>query len=259
MVEAWEQSIHMKGSGAESALRRTVTCMRRTGVVPARLNRDTTGPIARTVTDAALLFQAMVGYDPADNLTSLMLQARRRHLPIVCHAVHHACAWGRRDVRAASLRPQGLGADEPYLQTLPLRHGLNRHLVHELRAMTGLLGCRGGFQRGANKHGTPLRCAPAQTSRSLCVAREWSSKWGAVHHGKVCILLCAQNAIPANYTQFLDAHGLAGARVGVLRQLSNTPTADPELLGIFNAALARMAQQGARAPALSSFMCLHIG
>ena len=45
--------------------------------MPARLNRDTTGPIARTVTDAALLFQAMVAYDPADNLTSLALQARQ--------------------------------------------------------------------------------------------------------------------------------------------------------------------------------------
>ena len=53
-----------------------------------------------------------------------------------------------------------------------------------------------------------------------------------------------QNGIPANYTHFLDAGGLVGARIGVLRQLSNTPTADPELLGIFNGALARMAQQG---------------
>jgi hypothetical protein len=43
-------------------------------VVPARLNRDTTGPIARTVTDAALLLQAMAGFDPRDNLTSLSLQ-----------------------------------------------------------------------------------------------------------------------------------------------------------------------------------------
>ena len=59
------------------------------------------------------------------------------------------------------------------------------------------------------------------------------------------VLAGAQNAIPVNYTQFLQAGGLAGARVGVLRQLSNTPTADPELLGIFDAALASMAQQGA--------------
>ncbi len=42
--------------------------------MPARLNRDTTGPLARTVADAARLFEAMVGYDPKDNLTSLLLQ-----------------------------------------------------------------------------------------------------------------------------------------------------------------------------------------
>ena len=43
--------------------------------MPARMNRDTTGPIARTVTDAARLFEGMVGFDRQDNLTSLSLQA----------------------------------------------------------------------------------------------------------------------------------------------------------------------------------------
>ena len=46
-------------------------------MVPARLNRDMTGPIARTVTDVAKLFQAMVGFDAADNLTSISLQVHR--------------------------------------------------------------------------------------------------------------------------------------------------------------------------------------
>jgi Asp-tRNA(Asn)/Glu-tRNA(Gln) amidotransferase A subunit family amidase len=46
-------------------------------VVPARLNRDTTGPLARTVMDAARLFEAMVGHDPKDNLTSLLLQVMK--------------------------------------------------------------------------------------------------------------------------------------------------------------------------------------
>ncbi len=45
----------------------------RGGVVPARLNRDVTGPIARTVRDAAVLFEAMVGYDQRDGLTELAL------------------------------------------------------------------------------------------------------------------------------------------------------------------------------------------
>jgi Asp-tRNA(Asn)/Glu-tRNA(Gln) amidotransferase A subunit family amidase len=39
--------------------------------VPARLNRDVTGPLARSVKDAATLFEAMVGRDPGDNLTEL--------------------------------------------------------------------------------------------------------------------------------------------------------------------------------------------
>ena len=45
-------------------------------MVPARLNRDTTGPIARTVMDAARLFEAMIGHDPKDNITTLLLQVR---------------------------------------------------------------------------------------------------------------------------------------------------------------------------------------
>ena len=32
--------------------------------------QDTAGPMARTVTDAALLLDAMVGYDPADEYTT---------------------------------------------------------------------------------------------------------------------------------------------------------------------------------------------
>lgn len=39
-----------------------------------RRNRDTTGPITRTVADAARVLEAMVGYDPGDNLTTLFLQ-----------------------------------------------------------------------------------------------------------------------------------------------------------------------------------------
>ncbi|CAL8462935.1 g2469 [Coccomyxa elongata] len=108
-------------------LRPSLGVTSRSGVVPARLNRDTTGPLARTVADAARLFEAMVGYDPKDNLTSLLLQER----------------------------------------------------------------------------------------------------------------------MDQNYSQFLQVDGLEGARVGVLRQLSDTPTTDPEVLSLFNQAVADMAANGA--------------
>jgi amidase len=49
---------------------------------------------------------------------------------------------------------------------------------------------------------------------------------------------------PASYVKFLDRDGLRGARIGVLRQLL-TPTADPEILQLFEQALADMKRQGA--------------
>ncbi len=61
------------------------------GTCMGRRNRDTTGPITRTVSDAAQLLEAMVGYDPADNLTSLFLQVRLSKLATRsegCHGKH---------------------------------------------------------------------------------------------------------------------------------------------------------------------------
>ncbi|MFQ5704345.1 MAG: amidase family protein [Gemmatimonadales bacterium] len=49
----------------------------------------------------------------------------------------------------------------------------------------------------------------------------------------------------ADYREFLDINGLQGARVGVLRQLSNTETADPEVLQRLDEALAAMRAAGA--------------
>ena len=43
----------------------------RAGVIPASQTQDEVGPLARTVTDAALLLDAMAGYDPADPVTAL--------------------------------------------------------------------------------------------------------------------------------------------------------------------------------------------
>ncbi len=47
------------------------------------------------------------------------------------------------------------------------------------------------------------------------------------------------------YADFLDEDGLNGARIGVFRQLSNTETADPEILRRFEEALEDMRQAGA--------------
>lgn len=51
-------------------LRVTMGLTSRSGVVPVLRDRDVTGPMARTVEDAARLLQAIAGYDPADPMTA---------------------------------------------------------------------------------------------------------------------------------------------------------------------------------------------
>jgi amidase len=51
-------------------LRPTLPLVSRHGLFPARPSTDTLGPVARTVRDAALLFDAIVGYDPKDPITA---------------------------------------------------------------------------------------------------------------------------------------------------------------------------------------------
>ena len=48
-----------------------------------------------------------------------------------------------------------------------------------------------------------------------------------------------------DYTQFLDAHGLRGARIGVFRQYFDTPTTDPQVKAVTEHALAELRAQGA--------------
>ena len=59
----------------------------------------------------------------------------------------------------------------------------------------------------------------------------------------------AQDRRPVSYLASLDKNGLMGARVGVLRQLLTgpypEPDADPEIVKLFEAALADMKKQGA--------------
>ncbi|URW77060.1 amidase [Sphingomonas donggukensis] len=58
-------------------LKPTIGMVSRTHIVPISHSQDTAGPMARSVRDAALLFGAMVGNDPAD-ATTLGADARRR-------------------------------------------------------------------------------------------------------------------------------------------------------------------------------------
>src|SRR5678815_1462504 len=50
----------------------------RTGLIPNSQTQDEVGPIARTVTDAALILDVMAGYDPADPITAF----GRGHRPV---------------------------------------------------------------------------------------------------------------------------------------------------------------------------------
>jgi Asp-tRNA(Asn)/Glu-tRNA(Gln) amidotransferase A subunit family amidase len=55
----------------------------------------------------------------------------------------------------------------------------------------------------------------------------------------------AQGRIPPTYTAFLDANALRGARLGVVRQLSNREGADPEVIARFEEAIAELRRLGA--------------
>lgn len=61
----------------------TIGLTSRAGVIPISHNQDAVGPMTRTVTDAAILLEAIAGVDPADPMTSLATNADtgyQRHL-----------------------------------------------------------------------------------------------------------------------------------------------------------------------------------
>lgn len=56
--------------GSLVGIRPTLGLLSRDGIIPLNLERDTGGPICRTVADAALALDVMAGYDPSDPMTA---------------------------------------------------------------------------------------------------------------------------------------------------------------------------------------------
>jgi amidase len=57
----------------------TLGLVSRHGILPITADQDTAGPIARTVTDAAILLGVLAGYDPADPATAVCLKPGNCH------------------------------------------------------------------------------------------------------------------------------------------------------------------------------------
>jgi amidase len=66
------------GHNALVGIRSTMGLTSRSGIVPLNLASDIAGPMARTVADAAAVFQLVVGYDPNDSVTTA---SRDRAIP----------------------------------------------------------------------------------------------------------------------------------------------------------------------------------
>jgi amidase len=76
------------GASALVGIKPTVGLVSRSGIIPISHTQDTAGPMARTVTDAAILLAALTGVDPLDTAT--------------------AASRGRSGDYTASLKPDGL-------------------------------------------------------------------------------------------------------------------------------------------------------
>ncbi len=88
----------IRGPAAVSSLvglRPTLPLVSRFGMLPANPTQDTMGPMARTVTDAALLLDVMAGYDPND--------------PVTAYAVGQVPATYTATLKATALRGARIG------------------------------------------------------------------------------------------------------------------------------------------------------
>jgi amidase len=59
------------------------------------------------------------------------------------------------------------------------------------------------------------------------------------------ITKASDGKVEKDYTKFLDKNGLKGARIGVFRHYSDTPTTDPEIKALFEKSIADLKAQGA--------------
>jgi amidase len=81
------------GHNALVGIRSTMGLTSRAGVVPLNMASDVAGPMARTVTDAVAVFQAVVGYDPNDSVT---VASRERAVPDYAKALQRNGLSGAR-------------------------------------------------------------------------------------------------------------------------------------------------------------------
>jgi amidase len=115
----------IRGPSAHQALvgiRSTMGLTSRGGVVPLNLSADIAGPMARTVADAVAVFQVVVGYDPADSVTSA---ARGRPIP------NYAASLVRDGLRGARIGILRQAYERPTLD--PEVRDVFAHAVAELR------------------------------------------------------------------------------------------------------------------------------
>lgn len=141
-------------------LKPTVGLLSRSGIIPISPTQDTAGPMARTVRDAALLLNALVGEDPADAATAA---AKGHRSPDYTRTLDPAGLKGARlgvvkgllgrhegldavTRRALDvLRAQGAILEEVELQAQGADEGELEVLLYEFKAsLDAYLGARGG-------------------------------------------------------------------------------------------------------------------
>ena len=104
-------------------LKPTIALVSRRGIVPISHNQDTAGPMARSVTDAAMLLNAMAGSDPGDPQSAdadahktdyvkaldpvALKGVRARHAHAACAATMKRPSFGVRRLAMAVLKAQG--------------------------------------------------------------------------------------------------------------------------------------------------------